>query len=55
MARRVGRDVHALLSEDDLPLEQKLRLLGVRASGLSSGNAVQEVRESEQGELPLGP
>ena len=36
-----------------VPLEQRLRLLGVRASGLSSGNAVQEVRASEQGELPL--
>ena len=39
-----------------VPLAQKLRLLGVRASGFSSGNAVQEVRESGQGELPLvGP
>ena len=37
-----------------VPLEQKLRLLGVRASALSSSSAAQEVRESEQGELPLG-
>ena len=37
-----------------VPLEQKLRLLGVRASALSPCNAVQEVLESGQGELPLG-
>ena len=35
------------------PLAQKLRLLGVRASALSSGGALQEVAESPQGELPL--
>ncbi|MCK9387969.1 MAG: DNA polymerase IV [Sulfuritalea sp.] len=36
-----------------VPLEQKLRLLGVRASALSSSNAPQEATESPQGELPL--
>ncbi len=36
-----------------VPLAQKLRLLGVRASALSSGGALQEVAESPQGELPL--
>ena len=36
-----------------VPLEQKLRLLGVRASGLSSNNAPQIVLESTQRELPL--
>jgi len=36
-----------------VPLEQKLRLLGVRASALSSSSAPQEVTESPQGELPL--
>jgi DNA polymerase-4 len=34
-------------------LEQRLRLLGVRASTLSSGDASQESAESLQGELPL--
>ena len=37
-----------------VPLEQKLRLLGVRASALSAGNGPQEVDESPQRELPLG-
>ena len=37
-----------------VPLEQRLRLLGVRASALSSGSVPQEVDESAQGELPLG-
>ena len=36
-----------------VPLEQKLRLLGVRASALSSGSALPEVDQSPQGELPL--
>jgi len=36
-----------------VPLEQKLRLLGVRASTLSSTSAPQPVTESPQGELPL--
>jgi DNA polymerase-4 len=36
-----------------VPLEQKLRLLGVRASALSSCSAPQEAAESAQGELPL--
>ena len=36
-----------------IPLEQKLRLLGVRASALSSSSAPQVVDESPQGELPL--
>ncbi|MCX7155388.1 MAG: DNA polymerase IV [Rhodocyclales bacterium] len=36
-----------------VPLEQRLRLLGVRASALSSGSAPQAVVESPQGELPL--
>ncbi len=36
-----------------VPLEQKLRLLGVRASALSPGSAPQAVVESPQGELPL--
>jgi DNA polymerase-4 len=36
-----------------VPLEQKLRLLGVRASALSLSGALQEVAESPQGELPL--
>ena len=39
-----------------VPLEQKLRLLGVRASALSSSSAPQVTDESPQGELPLaGP
>ena len=39
-----------------VPLEKKLRLLGVRASALSSGSDPQEVDESPQAELPLvGP
>ena len=36
-----------------VPLEQKLRLLGVRASALSSSSAPQVLDESAQGELPL--
>ena len=36
-----------------VPLEQKLRLLGVRASTLSSSSVPQVVDESPQGELPL--
>jgi len=36
-----------------VPLEQKLRLLGVRASTLSSNKIPQETAESPQGELPL--
>jgi DNA polymerase-4 len=36
-----------------VPLEQKLRLLGVRASTLSSSSAPREEAESPQGELPL--
>ena len=36
-----------------VPLEQKLRLLGVRASALTLSSALQEVTESPQGELPL--
>jgi DNA polymerase-4 len=36
-----------------VPLEQKLRLLGVRASALSSSSAPQGEAESPQGELPL--
>ncbi len=36
-----------------VPLEQRLRLLGVRASALSRGNAPQAANESPQGELPL--
>lgn len=36
-----------------VPLEQRLRLLGVRASALSSGDASQTAVESPQGELPL--
>jgi DNA polymerase-4 len=36
-----------------VPLEQKLRLLGVRASALSSGSAPPMPDESRQGELPL--
>ena len=36
-----------------VPLEQKLRLLGVRASTLSSSEASQMPVESPQGELPL--
>ncbi len=35
------------------PLEQKLRLLGVRASALSSSAELLELTESSQGELPL--
>ncbi|MCK9382745.1 MAG: DNA polymerase IV [Sulfuritalea sp.] len=35
------------------PLEQKLRLLGVRASALSPSSAPQAADESPQGELPL--
>jgi len=38
-----------------VPLEQKLRLLGVRASALSSSSAPQVTDESPQGELPLAP
>ncbi|MDK9704664.1 MAG: DNA polymerase IV [Sulfuritalea sp.] len=36
-----------------VPLEKKLRLLGVRASALSPGSTSQETAESPQGELPL--
>ncbi len=36
-----------------VPLERKLRLLGVRASALSSSSAPQEVDQSPQGELAL--
>ena len=36
-----------------VPLEQKLRLLGVRASALSSSREPQVADESPQGELPL--
>jgi len=36
-----------------VPLEQKLRLLGVRASTLASSVASQKATESPQGELPL--
>lgn len=36
-----------------VPLEQKLRLLGVRASALCSSGAPQPVTESPQAELPL--
>ena len=36
------------------PLEQKLRLLGVRASTLTLRTALEERTESSQGELPLG-
>jgi len=36
-----------------VPLEQKLRLLGVRASALSPDNAPQVAAESPQAELPL--
>ncbi|TRZ92056.1 MAG: DNA polymerase IV [Rhodocyclaceae bacterium] len=36
-----------------VPLEQKLRLLGVRASALSSGNGLPVMIESPQVELPL--
>jgi DNA polymerase-4 len=36
-----------------VPLEQKLRLLGVRVSALTLSGAQQEVTESPQGELPL--
>jgi DNA polymerase-4 len=36
-----------------VPLEQKLRLLGVRASALTPSNAPQMAVESPQGELPL--
>jgi DNA polymerase-4 len=36
-----------------VPLEKKLRLLGVRASALSPDSALQEAVESPQGELPL--
>jgi DNA polymerase-4 len=36
-----------------VPLEHKLRLLGVRASALSSCNALQITTESPQAELPL--
>ncbi len=36
-----------------VPLDQKLRLLGVRVSTLSSSSEAQEVNESPQGELPL--
>ncbi|MDK9715497.1 DNA polymerase IV [Sulfuritalea hydrogenivorans] len=36
-----------------VPLEKKLRLLGVRASALSPDSASQEAVESPQGELPL--
>jgi DNA polymerase-4 len=36
-----------------VPLEQRLRLLGVRASGLTLNGALQESTESAQGELPL--
>ncbi|MCX7150905.1 MAG: DNA polymerase IV [Rhodocyclales bacterium] len=36
-----------------VPLEQKLRLLGVRASALSSSSAPQAITASPQGELPL--
>jgi DNA polymerase-4 len=36
-----------------VPLEHKLRLLGVRASGLSLSSAVRENSESTQVELPL--
>ena len=36
-----------------IPLEQKLRLLGVRASGLSSSREPPAVTEPQQGELPL--
>ncbi len=35
------------------PLEQKLRLLGVRAGALSSSAVLLELTESSQGELPL--
>jgi DNA polymerase-4 len=37
-----------------VPLEQKLRLLGVRASALSSSSEPQGEAEPSQGELPLG-
>ena len=37
-----------------VPLEQKLRLLGVRASALSSSKETQAAAETAQGELPLG-
>jgi DNA polymerase-4 len=36
-----------------VPLEQRLRLLGVRANGLTLNGALQESAESLQGELPL--
>jgi DNA polymerase-4 len=36
-----------------VPLEQRLRLLGVRTSTLSPNDAPQAVTESPQGELPL--
>ena len=36
-----------------VPLEQKLRLLGVRASALSSSNTLQGTHEAQQGELQL--
>jgi DNA polymerase-4 len=36
-----------------VPLERKLRLLGVRASALSSSSAPQVADESAQAELPL--
>ncbi|MEO7559586.1 MAG: DNA polymerase IV [Nitrosospira sp.] len=36
-----------------VPLNQKLRLLGVRASTLSSGTIIQSISISRQGELPL--
>jgi DNA polymerase-4 len=36
-----------------VPLEQKLRLLGVRASALTLSSTPQDVAESPQGELPL--
>ena len=36
-----------------VPLDQRLRLLGVRASALSLSGALQEMAKSPQGELPL--
>lgn len=36
-----------------VPLKQKLRLLGVRASTLAPGRSVQDVQAMQQGELPL--
>lgn len=38
-----------------VPLEKKLRLLGVRASALSSGDTSTKTDLSPQGELPLNP